>query len=54
MVGRENGRAVVIKVEDTRAKTLMPIIKLFVKENTCIFMDELTSYNGLSKEGYYP
>ena len=52
MVERENGKAVVIKVEDTRAKTLMPIIKQFVKDNAHIFTDELTSYSNLSKEGY--
>ena len=52
MVERENGNAVVIKVEDTRAKTLMPIIKQFVKDNAHIFTDELVSYQGLSKEGY--
>ena len=51
MVEREKGKAVVIKVEDTKAKTLMPIIKQFVKDNAHIFTDELTSYNGLSKEG---
>lgn len=52
MVEREEGRAVVIKVDDTKTKTLMPIIKQFVKDNAHIFTDELTSYNGLSKEGY--
>ena len=30
----------------------MPIIKQFVKESAHIFTDELTSYNGLSKEDY--
>ena len=52
MVERENGNAVVIKVDDTKAKTLMPIIKQFVKDNAHIFTDELVSYQGLSKEGY--
>ena len=52
MVEREKGKAVVIKVEDTKAKTLMPIIKQFVKENAHIFTDDLTSYSSLSKEGY--
>lgn len=52
MVEREEGRAVVIKVENTKAKTLMLIIKQFVKDNAHIFTDELTSYKGLSKEGY--
>ena len=52
MVEREEGRAIVIKVEDTKAKTLMPIIKQFVKDNAHVFTDELVSYQGLSKEGY--
>ena len=30
----------------------MPIIKQFVKDNAHIFTDELSAYNGLSKEGY--
>lgn len=52
MMERENGRAVVIKVENAQAKTLMPIIKQFVKDNAHIFTDELVSYKGLSEEGY--
>ena len=52
MVERGEGRAVVIKVVDTKAKTLMPIIKQFVKDNAHIFTDELVSYQGLSREGY--
>ena len=52
MIEREEGRAVVIKVEDTKAKTLMPIIKQFVRDNARIFTDELVSYQNLSKEGY--
>lgn len=52
MVCREAGRAIVIKVEDTKAGTLMPIIKQFVKDNAHVFTDELVSYKGLSKEGY--
>ena len=52
MVERKEGRAVVIKVDDTKAKTLMPIIKQFVIENAHIFTDELSAYQGLSKEGY--
>ena len=52
MVERENSRAVAMMVEDTKAKTLMPIIKQFVKANAHVFTDELVSYNGLSKEGY--
>lgn len=52
MVERKEGRAVAIKVENTQAKTLMPIIKQFIKDNAHIFTDELSAYNSLSKEGY--
>lgn len=51
MAERE-GRIVAIKVDDTKARTLMPIIKQFVKDNAHIISDELVSYQGLSKEGY--
>jgi len=51
-IAKRGGDVVVKKVEDTKAKTLMPIIKEYVRENTCIFTDELVSYNGLRKEGY--
>ena len=51
MVERE-GSVRALKVEDTRAKTLMPIIKQFVAENAKVFTDELSAYNGLAGEGY--
>ncbi len=41
-----------MKVENTQAKTLMPIIKQFVAENTTVFTDEMAAYNGLANEGY--
>ena len=51
MVARKGGvRAV--KVENTQAVTLMPIIKQFVADNAKVFTDELSSYKGLAKEGY--
>ncbi len=46
------GRLVALSVENTRAETLMPVIKQFVKENTVIYTDELTSYSRLNKENY--
>ena len=52
MVERGKGHVVVVKVNDTKAKTLMPIIKQFVKDNAHVITDELVSYKGLSKEGY--
>lgn len=49
---QRSGKLVAITVNDTKADTLMPIIKQFVKENTVIYTDELNSYNRLSKENY--
>ena len=46
------GKLVALTVDNTRAETLMPIIKQFVAENTVIYTDELNSYNRLSKENY--
>lgn len=51
MVERE-GSVRAMKVENTRAKTLMPIIKQFVADNAKVFTDELAAYNGLASEGY--
>ena len=51
MVQRD-GKTVAMKVEDTKAKTLMPIIKQFVRENAHLLTDELSSYQGLNREGY--
>ena len=52
MVQRNDGHVVAIKVDDTKAKTLMPLIKQFVKDNAHVITDELVSYQGLTKEGY--
>ena len=52
MVQRNDGQVVAIKVDDTKAKTLMPLIKQFVKDNARVITDELVSYQGLTKEGY--
>lgn len=49
---QRSGKLVAMAVKDTKASTLMPIIKQFVKENTVIYTDELSSYNRLSKENF--
>ena len=51
MVARK-GEARAIVVPNTQAATLMPIIKQFVADNAYIFTDELSSYAGLTNEGY--
>ena len=50
MVERK-GVARALKVENTRADTLLPIIKQFCSENAQFFTDELSSYSCLDKEG---
>jgi len=49
---QRSGKLVAMAVENTKAETLMPIIKQFVAENTVVYTDELKSYNRLSKEKY--
>jgi transposase-like protein len=49
---QRKGNLVAMTVKDTKAETLMPIIKQFVAENTVVYTDELKSYNRLSKEKY--
>ena len=49
---QRSGKLVAMAVENTKAETLMPIIKQFVAENTVVYTDELKSYNRLSKENY--
>lgn len=51
MVERE-GRVRALKVENTQAKTLMPIIKQFVAEHSVVFTDEHAGYGPLANEGY--
>ena len=50
MVQRD-GNVHALKVMDTKAETLMPIIKQFCEENSHFFTDELGSYASLDKEG---
>ena len=49
---QRKGKLVAMTVKDTKAETLMPIIKQFVAENTVVYTDELSSYSRLSKENY--
>ncbi len=49
---QRKGNIVALAVNDTKAETLMPIIKQFVAENTVIYTDELNSYTRLSKENF--
>ncbi len=52
MVQRD-GRACAMKVENTQASTLLPIIKQFCIEHSTLFTDELSLYNVVDKQGYY-
>ena len=47
-----HGNVVALHVEDTKAKTLKPIIMQFVADNAHIFTDENNSYCSLASEGY--
>ena len=49
---QRSGKLVAMAVENTKAETLMPLIKQFVAENTVVYTDESKSYNRLSKENY--
>lgn len=51
MVQRD-GAIKAMMVDDTKAATLMPIIKDYVKAHSELFTDELVSYSPLSKMGY--
>ncbi len=51
MIERD-GKVVAMKVENTQGATLLPIVGQFVKEGATTYTDELSAYNGLTKEGY--
>ncbi len=51
MVERE-GKVRALAVENTRAETIMPIVKRYVIENSEVFTDELSSYSSLAGKGY--
>lgn len=46
------GNVVAIKVDDTRGKTLMPIVRQFVEGGTVTYTDEANMYSRLSAIGY--
>lgn len=49
-----NGEVMVKVVPDVRRATLHPLIEANVKQDTSIHADELNSYDGLEKKGFYP
>ncbi len=49
---QRNGEAVILKVKDTTSKTLLPIIKEYVKKNAHLFTDEGLMYKPLASNGY--
>ena len=49
---QRDGKVVAMKVENTQGATLLPIVGQFVKEGATTYTDELSAYNGLTKEGY--
>lgn len=51
MLERE-GNVVVMKVEDTKGATLMPIVAQFVEEGSTTYTDEANIYNKLDGNGY--
>lgn len=50
---QRNGNVYAMQVENTKAETLLPIIKQFCIEHSQLFTDELSAYNVLDREGYY-
>lgn len=51
-MAQRNGNVVAIKTSDTKGRTLMPIIRQFVKEGSRIFTDEYIGYNSLVESEY--
>jgi transposase-like protein len=49
---QRDGKVIAMKVENTQGATLLPIVGQFVKEGATTYTDELSAYNGLTKEGY--
>ena len=49
---QRSGKLIAMTVKDTKAETLMPLIKQFVSENTVVYTDENGSYSRLNKEKY--
>ena len=46
------GEARILMVDNAQSKTLMPIIKAYVKANSNLFTDELSTYNDVLEHGY--
>lgn len=51
---QRGGEIVTHVVPDVRRATLLPLIEKYVRPETSIHADELKSYDGLEKKGYYP
>lgn len=49
---QRSGNVVAVKTEDTKGKTLMSIIRQFVKPNSRIYTDEYIGYNTLTESEY--
>ena len=49
---QRSGNVVAVKTEDTKGKTLMSIIRQFVKPNSHIYTDEYIGYNTLTESEY--
>ena len=47
-----DGKVVVMKVENTQGKTLMPIVSQFVESGSTTYTDEANIYHSLTKNGY--
>lgn len=51
---QRHGEVMVKVVPDVKRSTLHPLIEANVKPGTSVHADELKSYDGLEKKGYYP
>lgn len=51
-MAQRNGNIVAMKTQDTKGRTLMPIIRQFVKDGSRIYTDEYIGYNSLVESEY--
>ena len=52
-IGRNtNDKVIIKKVDNSKAKTLIPPITVNVSKNTTIYSDSFKTYNQIDKEGY--
>lgn len=49
---QRDGKVIAMKVENTKGKTLMPIVEQFVKKGSTTYTDEANIYNKLTEKGY--